>query len=135
MKSVTDWLAEKNLGVELAKVLTPGPWKHINGGHGGAIRCSKCFAECDESNHDCSYHFHPCLVPDAIDIKDWNMAMETYRRLGPQQVDEYLYEIWQELIQNAASVNYMSYEMWKDEESQPKHYLIAAACAAGRTEE
>ncbi|KKL25908.1 hypothetical protein LCGC14_2400620, partial [marine sediment metagenome] len=63
-RTAEQWLALDDLPTELARALTPGPWKHHNGGHGGVERCSKCFAKCDERNHNCEYHFKPCLVPD-----------------------------------------------------------------------
>lgn len=128
-KTAQQWLAlpDKDLPVELGRVLTPKEeWKHRWHKYPRGFRkCTKCEMKHRYCKDD------SCSVPDPVTI-DWNTAIGIYRQLGPQRVDMYLHRIWEVLIEIPISKNYMSYEMWKDEDAQPKHYLIAAAMAVAR---
>jgi len=125
MRTVKQWLEEKDLPTELGRVFVPKEeWEHDWFDNLHVPRCAKC--QCDSGSVKSQ---KPCPVPNRIKI-NWNTAMEAYRDVGPQRADTYLHQVWEMLIESPVDVNYMSYEMWKDEESQPKHYLIAAAMAA-----
>ena len=149
--TVNEWLAlpDDKLGVALAKVLTPGPWKHDLVLHGSYSfthwECRKCkqsfkTGQVKSANYTGSTGYDwcegatkdPCPVPVPIDINDWNVAMGEYRKRGPQRVDIYLHRLWETLIRiphehKFLGCEVMEYDMWKDECAQPKHYLIAAA--------
>lgn len=125
------WLAlGDELGVELAKVQAPGPWKHEPMKNSGI--CKKCGARpviwCEGKPF---YDNDSCEPPDPIVI-DWNTAMEWYRKAGPQLADIYFERIWEILVERPhekkfLGCEFMDFEMWKNECAQPKHYLIAAA--------
>ncbi len=141
-RPVEEWLAldDDELIRELSK-MQPKPWKHERytikhaPGFDAEYACIKCgFAYSPGPDGGYWEEGPDCSVPDPLTI-DWNTAMETYREIGPQRADTYLHQVWEILIEAPVDVNYMSYEMWKDEECQPKHYLSAAAMAAGRKEE
>jgi len=110
-KTVEQWLAlGDDLPVELAKVFTPGPWKHgkmvkESGGlrhesFTGLCSLDVC-PKCDKDWEWCEVH--PCSVPDPIDIKDWNTAMEWREKIvngvgfgqlcGP--IFTYMHDIWE----------------------------------------
>ena len=138
MKTVEQWfeVPGQDLPVKLAEVLTPETGIHqyakikfSQPTIGIRYRCVRCKEQWDSK--DLPHGSVPCPVPDPITI-DWNTAMEVYRDVGPQRADTYLHQVWEMLIESPVDVNYMSYEMWKDEEAQPKHYLRAAAMAAER---
>ncbi len=132
--TANEWLKipEQDLPVKLAEVLAKKPW--MCGAamvDEGCCTCPKC-GETYWKNGKFVGSADPCPVPDPIKIEGpeaWNTAMEAYRDVGPQRADTYLHQVWEMLIESPAYVKYMGYEMWKDEESQPKHYLIAAAMA------
>ena len=136
-RTVQQWLALDDLPTELARVLTPGPWEHRNGGHGGEIRCNKCFAKCDEQDNKCEYHFKPCLVPDPITI-DWNTAMEWFRKYRPDYA--IFRDIYMAMHKSAEPWHIYLHTVWKwianmCEVKEARIRLIAAAMAAERKEE
>ncbi len=72
MRTPEEWLAldDDELGLELAKVFTPGPWKHRwHRKPRGFRKCTKC-----EMRHR-DWKDELCPVLDPITI-DWNTAME-----------------------------------------------------------
>ncbi len=133
MRTAKEWLAlGDELGVELVKVLTPGPWEHKSYELGDTIRCSKCFAECDEDSSDCAYHFHPCLVPDPI-VLDWNTAKYWQGKIDPPIM--FFREIYSVLFSSdIANITFAQVLSWVASLTRPedaKIPLIAAALAEG----
>ncbi len=110
-------------GVELAKVLTPGPYSHAIGHYGEWI-CVKCRTTFPSDENIP----RTCPVPDPITI-DWNMAMKWRDKTGYLDFEYWLNEVWKPLT-DFDDCFYDSYDLWKDTKAQPKHYLIAAAMAA-----
>lgn len=95
------------------------PWEHTP-----QYICRKCGKHTSETRNPTT----SCPVPGPIKL-DWNTAMELYRKIGPQLVDIYLRRIWEVLIEIPDDGHYITYEMWKDEDAQPRHYIIAAILA------
>ena len=122
MRTAKEWLAvpEDELGVELAKVLTPGPWKHkwVSGEQGKQV-CKKC-----HTRYSLQAVKDSCPVPDPIKV-DWNVAMEWFRESKPLK----------SILRSLCGPSWASATSWMLVEAQPHHYLIAAAMAAERTEE
>ncbi len=118
-RTVKEWLAlGDKLGVELARVLTPGPWRHEWYGSTDGVLCRKCYDFRDEETTP-----DLCPVPDSIDINDWNTAIEWFRKTDG--AIDCLFAIWQHIDNNTEHL-----EMWGDWlclNAQPKHLLIAAA--------
>lgn len=71
-RTVEQWLSYGNdLPVELAKVFTPKPWAH-------EYQDWICI-KCGRKSMTLKHFF--CPVSDPIDIKDWNTAMERFRKM------------------------------------------------------
>ena len=116
------WLAlnKKELDIALAKVLTPGPWKHLWGE--GVIFCQKC-----NQRYAMNMSEH-CPVPDPIDSSDWNVAMEIYRQYEYIVASRMLAEVYVSLT-DFNDIMHDSLGLWEATKAQPHHYLIAAALA------
>ncbi len=71
----------------------------------------------------------PCPVPDAIDIKDWNVAKYWQGKCNPFGFREWLWQLWASMPERKGS-----FVEWAISVAQPKHYLIAAAMAVERSE-
>ncbi len=119
MRTAEEWLAipEDKLGVELAKLRTPGPWKHSTPNRSGG-RCYKCGTITDD--WDSAIEGSGCPVPDAININDWNVAMEWFRQHNPSRT----------ILRQVCGPHPIDCITWFLAIAQPKHYLIAAAMAA-----
>lgn len=122
-------IPEDKLGAELAEVLTPGPWEHDWAVGGCFTFCKKCQCNMiDNPRHS------PCPVPDPIDINNWNVAMEWRDwitcKITPSAADEIFSEISK--IENKCFVYGAEPTKWWLWNAQPRHYLIAAALAAGK---
>ncbi len=117
--TIKEWLAlGDELGVELGRVLTPGPWEHSWVSNPNQSQCSRCNGECDLI---ATPQF--CPVPDPIDVNDWNTAIEWFRKTDG--AIDCLFAIWQHIDNNTEHL-----EMWGDWlclNAQPKHLLISAA--------
>jgi hypothetical protein len=122
-RTAKEWLAlGDELGVELAKVLTPGPWKHDWGNKSRCANCARYWPEDIDS---------PCPVPDPITI-DWNTAMEWFRKtplLCQAVAMKCIYYVVMEGDADELSEMYL----WWLTFAQPKHYLIAAAMAGNES--
>ncbi len=139
MKTVEQWLKEKDLPTELGGVLTPGKeWKHIyeyggqctwgNPDREGAPKwrhCKKCDMWWHRKKEDDVLPDVPCSVPDPITIDDWNIAIYHFRQqaCGEEQLRPLMDKGWFDVM------------TWAVSGAQPKHYLIAAAMAMERKEE
>ena len=137
-RTAEQWLALDDLPTELARALTPGPWKH-NWVHTGKnnfeeVKKDGVTFQAEKICHRCKTVFPmgdtscygDCSVPDRIKI-DWNTAMEWYKKDGKLwTVQEAMDKIHRACTNSGDSV------FWWDHESEPKHYLIAAAMAAGK---
>lgn len=127
-KTAGQWLAipDDKLPTAFGEVLTPGPWKHDADmdryGFGDCKKCGDRLGQKRSPEH--------CPVPDPIKI-DWETAMEWFRK--SHECYGHLREIYFIICQEA--VNRSTSPWWMLYESQPKHYLIAAAMAAERKEE
>ncbi len=132
-KTAAEWLAlGDELPVELAKALTPGPWKHkAQFGFACDHHYCKC-SKCGEEWHSQDAPQTPCPVPDDI-VLDWNTAMEWRDwitcKITPTVADEIFCEISK--IENRCFVYGAEPKKWWLWNAQPKHYLIAAALAEG----
>ncbi len=120
-------LPDDKLGVAVAERLSKKPWKHESFWHfSGKYRCRKCDLE---HEYD-TIHRSGCSVPDAIDIKDFNVAMEWIRKSGRTQGR---LRTWHALCHVSKIVLRKSRPIiwqWAIFHAEPKHYLIAAALAA-----
>ena len=144
------WLALDELGVAVAEVLTPGPWKHgyqnwTRHSEHDLILHDRCCPKCGlcisvDVFRDRTSPWMisvgptetPCPVPDAIDIKDLNVAMEWIRKSGRTQGR---LRTWHALCHVGKIVLRKSRPIiwqWAIFHAEPKHYLIAAALAAKR---
>ncbi len=132
--TIGEWLQldDETLTHKLGEVLTPkNEWKHDYKfvKHTG-FRCKKCKSQRGTES---------CPIPNPITL-DWNTGIEYYRAMGPQLVEIYLHRIWERLVENPPDTKFLGcevidYEMWKDENAQPKHYLIAAAISMEKSHE
>ena len=132
-KTVEQWLAlGDDLPVELARVFTPGPWKHDWDacGHNAHNKCQKCGKAWASSNNAIKRNFS-CPIPGPIDIKDWKVAMEwrdkAVKDKDPTMFTGILLECFGGGIEGDIDACFAN--------AQPKHYLIAAAMAAERSKE
>ena len=131
---------DKTFAVEIARVLTPGPWKHINKKpisvqfQNPPIRekiyyCSKCGEIFQRDNRKMKI---PCPIPDPITL-DWNLAMKIFRDAEKQHSDIN----WKMEVCNAAKGYILAPHeahapttmmwIWFCVEAQPRHYILAAA--------
>ncbi|KKL22213.1 hypothetical protein LCGC14_2437650, partial [marine sediment metagenome] len=126
-RTAGEWLAlGDELGPELAKMFTPEPWEHSWASNPNHRRCSRCKGEC---NLIATPQF--CSTPDPIDTKDWNVAMEWRDKVHAIRWDDAMYVIYRA----ASHASVWRYSDWLRRHAQPKHFLIAAAMAAGRSKE
>lgn len=99
-RTVAEWLAlGDDLGVKLAEVLTPGPWKHDwqegfwNESETMAItlRCRKCelFAKDAERDEPSEY----CPVPDPIKLDKVGEALERFRGFSRNELFDGMLDI------------------------------------------
>ncbi len=119
-RTAAEWLQipEDKLGVKLAEVLTPGPWKH-GACMGPVAKCTKC-GEVYWDNGKFVGKGKSCSVPDPITI-DWNTAMAWFRKAKPLA----------SVLRSLCGPSWISETNWMLTEAQPKHYLIAAAMEEG----
>ncbi len=127
-RSATEWLAlGDDLGLELAKVLTPGPWEHDWFDNLHVPRCIKC--QCD----DIKGHPEYCTAPDPIDTTDRNAAVEMIRSLfvSPKQQAGFLTELVD--VCDEAPIDYLdcepSFMLWLLFIANARELWIAAAMA------
>ena len=128
MRTAEEWVALDDLPVELAKVFTPGPWKHaalsrLN--ESGRAWCRKCERwiqfGCESPK--------PCFVPDPINIKDWTAAKYWQGKCDRDKWYAMMEELYYAIPEDICRCPWE----WIIFDAQPKHYLIAAAMAAGRS--
>ena len=137
MKTLEQLLAmpKGKLGVELAKVLTPGPWKHKwdTCGQNALNKCQKCGKPWASSSNAIKRNFS-CPVPDPLDTEDWNVAMKWRDWITREIVNSVADEMFSEIskVENRCFVYGAEPTKWWLWNAQPKHYLIAAYLAAGR---
>ena len=142
-KTGEQWLAlGDDLGVELGRVFTPGPWKHdlvIGGDSFEHYRCTRCHASILQKHIQVAteeYYWAPghkgtritggdCSDTNRITI-DWNTAMEWFRNVTKDE------KMLSEVMNAVAEKKDWSW--WWIYHAQPKHYLIAAAMAVEREE-
>ena len=94
MKTAKKWLGYgEELALELAKVLTPGPWKHDMDSRRAGV-CHKCKRLPD------GY----CPVPDPIDIKDWNVAKYWQKRCDERKFLTAAREVFKVLYPDATAI-------------------------------
>lgn len=134
-RTAQDWLAipEQDLPTELAKAVTPGPWKHKRGERGKCLKCGRHVSTV------AVYEPVGCNVPDRIKI-DWNTAKYWQLKCNKAIFADRLLDIYRETctadsIDTGGFYVIYKYTTWLRELAQPKHYLIAAAMAAERKEE
>lgn len=121
MRTAEQWLKQKNLSIELAKVFTPeGEWKHdfhqyeIEDQH-VVGPCKKCKASYPQKLNS------TCPIPDPIKL-DWNTAKKWEAHMFDTQPFEYRRTL-QSLYQDHPT-------MWQIIlDRDPKKRLIAAAMA------
>ncbi len=139
-RTAQQWLTlGDDLAVELAKVFTPGPRKHDFPEMRDLYRpfIINAYGPCRKCRRHRMDEFTNCHLPDRIKI-DWNTAMEWFRKVPLLNIINILAEVsnaaiddvedWQADEQGEVNLWFLIY-------AQPKHYLIAAAMAAGRGEE
>ncbi len=126
-RTTQDWLAlpEDKLGRALGEALTPGPWKHDLLPEHPTIGMPSCCSKCREVSPICG----PCPAPDPIDIKDWNVAMAWRDKADKTNFLSALELVWDNI--RPGYFSWCNVAM----DSQPEHYLIAAALAVERKEE
>lgn len=129
--TVIEWLSldDNLLGVELGKILTPGPWKHnvepISSQH---VKCNKCRKTICVTGQKWDFpNSQPCPIPDAIDINDWGLAKAEQAKCDGQAFYDTLRTVIAAEGEVGENAIYMGY--WIVTHAQPKHYLIAAALA------
>ncbi len=130
-RTVQQWLAldDDELIRELSK-MQPTPWKHDWISDSIVTYCSRCRGHLDDVT---TPEF--CSVPDPITI-DWNTAME-WRDKAVKKFGARAFRIAMSVVamrHTATSPrtrhNQLQYGAnWFSVYAQPKHYLIAAACA------
>lgn len=97
MRTAKEWLdlPEDELGVELARVRTPGPWEHkwryLKSKH--TIRCKKCGDGAVAGDAK-----SPCSAPDRIDIKDWNVAKHWQGKCNIIRFQERAVDVMREVV-------------------------------------
>ncbi len=128
-KTAEQWLALDDLPTELAKVLTPGPWKHETQNRQGGI-CHKCWKRPGFNIPRPGGKF--CSVPDPITI-DWNTAKYWQGKCDEDTFDAAMREI------HAAVESYdpprltkHGFYDWREHRATIEQRLIAAATAAER---
>ena len=148
MLTAADYLTlpEDEQALAISRALTLKSWKHdivedlrVKGGMYGLL-CVKCDGNVGKvtSEHQKGVPGRTiykgetdCPVPNAIDIKDLNVAMEWFRKTDGAEKE--LYHIWQRYdICLVGSRSTTTFAQWLLNTAQPKHYMIAAALAAGK---
>ena len=139
--TANDWLAlGDDLGLELAKVLTPGPWEHNTQIQPtGQVQCIKCclFAYYWQGKYVMEDKSDACTVPDPIDTEDWNLLIDYIREtfVSDRQRSDFLIELVD--MCDAAPVDYLGtnddsdFMLWLLFITQPRKLWIAAAMAQG----
>ncbi len=134
-----EWLQldDKTLALELAKVLTPGPWKHKfdPSTKPGICKCSRCAYKCGGPDRncqtfrgvtisECNKHRKSlnCSIPDPIDSSKWDVAMEWRDKLPHRPFRQGIIDVWA-----ACTTVCTPIDSWLMGDARPKHYLIAAA--------
>ncbi len=116
------------LGVEAAKVLVKAKHKWLEPavyhGHsdplGFVVKCQKCgHVKTLQEEVD------GCPVPDPLDINDWNVAMEWFRKSGASET----WDIMWPMFKLSKYGTRVSFAWWLMRKAQPKHYIIAACLA------
>ncbi len=124
MRTTKQWLAERELGLEAAKVLVPGPWKHKWNGS-GAI-CCDCL-NCGVPQRS-GTRKEDCPVPDRIDVKDWNVVMEWGDKIFNGEHDEILAMV-KEAETGSKEWDIADVLRWWLRFAQPRHYIVVACMA------
>ena len=129
------WLALDDLPTELAKALTPGPWKHGWVLHQDPVnnwsKCSKCDATMTGVGNNLVL---PCPVPDPIKI-DWNTAMKWFRKAPKTDgTIKIMHKVYRWATGGRATLD-LTVLAWLLEQADAKMLLIIAAMAADRKEE
>ena len=121
-RTASQWLAlgDEELGMKLAEVFIPEPWKHCGTNVVPGV-CNRCGNKYSPSTS--------CIAPDPIDIKDWNVAMERRDKGDDEEFYRAMQDICVALIRK--DVLLIGWVLFN---TQPKHYLIAAALAQGAKE-
>ncbi len=144
MRTAKQWLAlGDDLGLELAKVFTPGPWEHKRERNSEyRLECVKCNAKCVSGTWACSIceihcplFFDPCTVPDPVDTEDWKLVIDYIRKtfVSDRQRSDFLTELVD--MCDAAPVDYLGtnddsdFMLWLLFITQPRKLWIAAALA------
>lgn len=121
MRTTKQWLAERELGLEAAKVLVPGPWKHKWNGS-GAI-CCDCL-NCGVMQRSRTRK-EDCPVPDPIDVNDWNVAKYWQGKITKDAFDSAIWEVYRASGWGSDNEGYY----WMVNYAQPSDYLRAACMA------
>ena len=127
-RTAQQWLALGDvLGVELARILAPGPWRHaikprFSDSQWACRRCRKigAYEELDRSF---------CPIPDPIKI-DWASAMEWRDKTPDAAFQIAMLRVW-DGIQDAKGGCIDAFARWAVNLTRPKDLLIAAAMAIG----
>lgn len=137
-RTVEQWFTTQDLPAELAKVLTPGPWKHkrktISHGQGlmNTYECVKCGFAFAPGVDGGSWEEGPdCSVPDPFDINDWSTAMEWFRK----QDRSWSWDAMWKIFKVSDYARAISMSAWLLHIAQPKDLLIATAMVVERKEE
>ena len=136
-KTVQEWLdlPKDERALELAEVLTPGPWYHDWKKFGvDDVRCRKC---------DINYHLpiegstDPCSVPDHPITIDWNTAKYWQGKCEQEVYICAAIEVYETLYPGKLSLRKQVYS-WLANLHKPKdarYVLIIAAMATERSKE
>lgn len=110
------------LAMELAMVLTDGPWEHCckDVANGVCNKCSKPYSQTGE-----------CPVPDPITI-DWNAAMEWRDKIkdtpcSREEVILFMNDIARESVKDKIKTMQQLYSWWIWN-ATPKDWLVLIAC-------
>ncbi len=148
-RTAEQWLAEQDLPTELAKALTPGPWKHDiynSFKHGSLTRffCTKCGNIIENVTGEYMSGVpgrtvyesdDPCPVPDPITI-DWNTAKFWQGKCEQEAYIQAAIAVYEELYPDKLSLRKRVYcwlaSLCKPEDA--KLVIVIAAMAAGSKE-
>lgn len=130
MRTEQEWLKlyaenKAEFKVEIAKVVTPGPWKHDVADGCEDFYCHKC-GKRHKHYGPLAYDGESCPIPDPIDSGDWNVAMEVFRANADLQPLE---DIYRATLLPGFVFEPCGFTSWLVHYAQPHHYLIAAAKA------
>ena len=140
MRTAQQWFALDNLPTELGRVFTPGRQYHTWPEYQryGAITCSKCGLKWNQHTAH-----SPCPVPDPIDIKDWNTAMEHFRQYAAicfglvrqQPLIPAMEDIYRHYNEVGSEIDREELFYWFLFKAPTEALLVAAAMAKERSKE